>query len=51
MLAVSSSPIDPAIGHLADLADDAQEGSPGLLGVLARVADPRQRRAYATGWR
>jgi predicted transposase YbfD/YdcC len=44
MPAVSSSPIDPAIGHLADLAADAQEDSPGLLAVLARVTDPRQRR-------
>jgi predicted transposase YbfD/YdcC len=39
-----SSPIDPAIGHLADLAEDAAEDAPGLLGVLARVADPRHRR-------
>jgi predicted transposase YbfD/YdcC len=39
-----SSPIDPAIGHLADLAGDAAEDPPGLLGVLARVADPRHRR-------
>lgn len=39
-----SSPIDPAIGHLADLAEDAAADPPGLLGVLARVADPRHRR-------
>jgi predicted transposase YbfD/YdcC len=42
--APSSSPIDPAVGHLADLAEDAEEDAPGLLGVLARVADPRHRR-------
>jgi predicted transposase YbfD/YdcC len=39
-----SSPIDPAISHLADLAEDVAEDPPGLLGVLARVADPRHRR-------
>ena len=44
MPASSSSPIDPAIGHLADLAGDAAEDPPGLLGMLARVADPRHRR-------
>ena len=43
MPACSSSPIDPAIGHLASLADDAED-SPGLLAVLARMADPRHRR-------
>ena len=43
MPACSSSPIDPAIGHLAGLADDAED-SPGLLAVLARMADPRHRR-------
>ena len=44
---MSSSPIDPAVGHLADLADladDAAEDRPGLLAVLARVTDPRHRR-------
>jgi hypothetical protein len=35
-----SSPVDPAIGHLAGLAEDP----PGLLSVLARVAGPRHRR-------
>jgi DDE_Tnp_1-associated len=35
-----SSPIDPAVGHLAGLAEDP----PGLLSVLAGVADPRHRR-------
>ena len=44
MPASPSSPIDPAIGHLADLAEDAAEDPPGLLAVLARVADPRHRR-------
>jgi hypothetical protein len=44
MPAQSSSPIDPAIGHLASLAEDAGKDSPGLLAVLARVADPRHRR-------
>jgi predicted transposase YbfD/YdcC len=43
MPALSSSPIDPAIGHLAELAKDA-EGPPGVLAMLARVADPRHRR-------
>jgi predicted transposase YbfD/YdcC len=43
MPAPSSSPIDPAIGHLAGLAGDA--GGPlGVLVMLARVADPRHRR-------
>jgi hypothetical protein len=44
MPASSSSPIDPAVGHLADLASGAAEDPPGLLAVLARVADPRCRR-------
>ena len=44
MPAPPSSPVDSAIGHLADLAEDAAEDPPGLLGVLARVADPRHRR-------
>jgi DDE_Tnp_1-associated len=43
MPASSSSPIDPVLGHLADLAD-AAEDPPGLLAVLARVTDPRHRR-------
>jgi hypothetical protein len=43
MPALSSSPIDPAIGHLADLAGDAED-SPGLLAVLAKITDPRHRR-------
>jgi hypothetical protein len=43
MPAPSSSPIDPAIGHLAALAEGA-EGLPGVLAMLARVADPRHRR-------
>ena len=44
MPALSSSPIDPAVGHLADLARDAADDPPGLLAVLAGVADPRHRR-------
>ena len=44
MPALSSSPIDPAIGHLADLVEGGGEGPPGLLAMLARVADPRCRR-------
>jgi predicted transposase YbfD/YdcC len=44
MPALSSSPIDPVIGQLAGLAEDAAEDRPGLLAVLARVADPRHRR-------
>ena len=44
MPALSSSPIDPAIGHLADLVEGGGEGPPGLLAVLAGVADPRHRR-------
>ena len=44
MPAPSSSPIDPAIGHLVEVAADATKDQPGLLGVLARVADPRHRR-------
>jgi predicted transposase YbfD/YdcC len=39
----SSSPIDPAIGHLASLAKGAED-PPGLLAMLAKVADPRHRR-------
>jgi predicted transposase YbfD/YdcC len=44
MPALSSSPIDPAVGHLADLARDAADDPPGLLAMLAGVADPRHRR-------
>src|SRR6266576_4838915 len=44
MPACSSSPIDPAIGHLAAPAEDAGDGPPGLLAVLGKVADPRHRR-------
>ena len=44
MPALSSSPIHPVLGHLADLAGDAAEDPPGLLAVLAGVADPRHRR-------
>ncbi len=44
MPAPPSSPIDPAIGHLVELAADAARERAGLLGMLARVADPRRRR-------
>jgi hypothetical protein len=44
MPAPPSSLIDSAIGHLVELTADAPEDQPGLLGVLARVADPRRRR-------
>ena len=49
--ALSSSPIHPVLGHLADLAGDAAEDPPGLLAVLARVADPGTGGGCATGWR
>ena len=45
MPAPPSSPIDPAIGHLAALAQAAPADPPGLLAVLAKVADPRHRRS------
>lgn len=51
MPAPPSSLIDPVIGQLAGLAEDAVKDPPGLLAVLARVADPRRRRACGTGWR
>jgi predicted transposase YbfD/YdcC len=44
MPASPSSLIDPVIGHLVELAGDAAEEQRGLLGVLARVADPRHPR-------
>jgi hypothetical protein len=44
MPASSSSPIDPAVDHLADLANDAADDPPGLLAMLAKVTDPRHRR-------
>jgi len=44
MPALPSSSIDPVLGHLAGLADDGDQDPPGLLAVLARVADPRHRR-------
>ncbi len=44
MPAPPSSLIDPALGHLVQLAADASGEQPGLLGVLAQVADPRHRR-------
>jgi predicted transposase YbfD/YdcC len=44
MPAPPSSRIDPALGHLVELAGDAAAEQPGLLAVLAGVADPRHRR-------
>ena len=44
MPTLPSSPIGPAIGHLADLAENAVGDRRGLLAVLARVTDPRHRR-------
>ena len=44
MPAPPSSLVDPAIGHLVELAAGTTEEEPGLLPVLARVADPRHRR-------
>jgi predicted transposase YbfD/YdcC len=40
----SSSPTAAVFGQLADLAKDTVEDAPGLLALLARVADPRHRR-------
>jgi hypothetical protein len=44
MPASPSSPTDPAIGHLADLAQSLAWDGAGLLTVLAGIADPRCRR-------
>jgi hypothetical protein len=44
MPASPSSPTDPAIGHLADLAQFLAWDGAGLLTVLAGIADPRCRR-------
>lgn len=44
MPAPSSSLIDPAVGHLAELADETAGDALGLLAVLAAMADPRHRR-------
>ncbi|HEV2378132.1 MAG TPA: transposase family protein, partial [Streptosporangiaceae bacterium] len=43
-MAASSSLIDPAIGHLAELAGDAAGDTPGLLTAVGGVADPMRRR-------
>jgi hypothetical protein len=44
MPALPSSPTAPVIGHLAAVTEDAVDGVPGLLAVLAKVEDPRHRR-------
>ena len=44
MPASPSSPIDPAIGHLAALAQSLAGDGADLLAVLAEIADPRYRR-------
>src|SRR5215470_6478577 len=44
MPAPSSCRIAAAIGHLAELVEETARDSPGLLAVLAQVADPRRRR-------
>jgi predicted transposase YbfD/YdcC len=44
MPASSSSPTAAVLGQLADLAKDTAEDAPGLLALLAGVADPRHRR-------
>ncbi len=44
MPALPSSPTDPAIGYLADVALSLARGGAGLLTVLAVLADPRHRR-------
>src|SRR5512140_3306860 len=45
MPAPPSSRIDPVLGHLVELAaGDGAGEQPGLLAVLAGVADPRHRR-------
>jgi hypothetical protein len=46
MPAPPSSRIDPAVGHLVKLAAKSAEDRPSLLAVLARLADPRRRRAF-----
>jgi predicted transposase YbfD/YdcC len=44
MPAATSSPIDPAIGHLLALAESFAGDRAGLLSVLARIPDPRKPR-------
>ena len=51
MPARPSSLIDPAIGHLDDVAQDVAAERPGLLVLLARAADPQHRPPCATGLR
>jgi hypothetical protein len=49
MPALPSSPAPPVIGHLVAVSTDAGDDAPGLLAVLAKVTDPRHRRACVTG--
>ena len=44
MPAESSSPIDPAIGHLVVVAERLADDRAGVLSVLAGLTDPRKRR-------
>ena len=44
MPAEPSSPIAPEIGHLVELTESLADERAGLVAVLARVADPRERR-------
>jgi DDE_Tnp_1-associated len=44
MPGLPSSPTARAIDHLAAVTEDAGDGAPGLLAVLAKVTDPRHRR-------
>ena len=50
MSAKSSSPIDPAIGHLVELAADAAKDCPGLLGGWPGLLTRGIAAACATGW-
>jgi hypothetical protein len=44
MPAESSSPIDPAVGHLVVVAERFADDRAGVLSVLASLTDPRKRR-------
>jgi hypothetical protein len=51
MPAPSSSPVDPAIGYLIELAADAAREPPGLLGLWPGWLTRGIAAACATGWR